>query len=328
VKREDNLIAPDNAKEAPNYNQYFMRSSLFSLRMALLICGTVLAAAVTHGQSLSIIKKADSNYWIEASAPPNDPHTLQTSENLHLWIDLQNEIQQSYSFQFNNTGVTQRYFRLLSSPPAPPPIRVVLIGDSMTADCCGWGRGIYRYFNANATVVNFAQAWASTKIFLQSPEMEKMLLVRPDYVLVQFGYMDGGYDPDRSTTLEEFAANLRTIVQTIRGFNGIPILITLHAPRLWGENGKVIPAGQDRNSITKQIAVELETPVIDLYQLTFDLFNELGPSGTAFMQWEGGTDFMHFSQLGGEYISRLIANKLPDALGPYLTGIFDPPVIP
>ena len=203
----------------------------------------------------------------------------------------------------------------------------MLIGDSMTADCCGWGQGMYGYFKPNATVVNYAMAWSSTKAFLRSAEMDKMLVVEPDYVLIQYGFVDGGTDPDRSTTLDEFADNLRTIVKMVRGFNGVPILVTLHAARVWDDNGKVIPAWQDRNAVTRQVAAELQTPLIDLNQLSMELLNELGETGSDFMElWAG--DNMHLSPLGGQVVAQLVVNALPDNLGPYLTGIFDPPPIP
>jgi lysophospholipase L1-like esterase len=303
------------------------------LSTVLLLCAA-LSASAALGQSLSIMKKAQTNYWVEASAPPDNPYALEASGNLHLWVGIQDQVQGQYSSQFDGAGVSQRYFRLTPSTPPAPPIRVMLIGDSMTADCCGWGAGIYGYFKPNATVVNYATAWASTKIFLKSAEMDKMLLIKPDYVLIQYGFMDlsWGADlaPDTYTTLQEFADNLRTIVQTVRGFNGVPILITLHAARLFDANGKVIPQWQDRNDVTKAVAAELQTPLIDLNQLTTDLFNQLGPTGTDFMHWAGGApnDVMHLSPLGAQYVSQLVVNALPDGLGPYLIGIFDPPPKP
>jgi lysophospholipase L1-like esterase len=300
---------------------------MYSSSTALLICAAALSSSTLLGQSLSVLKKADSNYWVEASAPANNPHTLQASADLRRWVDIRSGVEAGYSLQLTNAGISQRYFRLMPSTSAPP-IRVLLIGDSMTADCCGWGRGIYGYFNENATVVNYATPWASTRIFLQSAELEKMLLIEPDYVLIQYGFIDGGSDENSNTTLEQFEANLRTIVQTVRGFHGVPIMITLHALRSWDENGRVKPGWQERNAVTRRVAADLKTHLIDLYQITLDLFNELGPSGTAFMEFAPG-DTMHFSQAGGEYISRIIVNALPSALGPYLTtAVFDPPLRP
>jgi len=300
----------------------------------VLLVGAALAARAALGQSLSIVKEGASNYWVQASAPSNNPYTLQASGDLHLWVDIQDAVQGQYSNRFGGAGVSQRYFRLTPSTPPSPPIRVMLLGDSMTSDCCGWGQGIYGYFKPNTTVINYAMAWTSTKVFLRSAELDKMLVVKPDYVLIQYGYMDQAWGsdlaPDSYTTPEEFADNLRTIVKMVRGFNGVPILITLHSARVWDANGKVIPTWQDRNAVTKQVASELQTPLIDLNQLTFDLFNELGPTCQEWMRFPSFVpqDVMHLSLAGAQFVSRLVVNALPDNLGPYLIGILDQPSIP
>jgi lysophospholipase L1-like esterase len=300
-----------------------MRIPVCSSPTALLIC-VILSAHAAFGQSLSI-KKVDNKYWIEASAPAGSPHTLQASDNLHLWVDIHADVQEAYSFAMDDVSVSGRYFRLTPAEPPAPPIRVLVIGDSMASDCCGWGGGLYPYFKPNATVVNYAQPWTSTKAFLQSAEMDKMLLIEPNYVLMQFAWSDGA--ADGGTTPQEFTDNLRTLVQTVRGFNGVPILITLHAARSWDDQGKLIPSQHPYNALTKQVAAELNTPLIDLYQITTVLLDELGPTGAAFMElWPG--DNMHTSPLGAVYISRLITHFLPDSFGPYLTGIFDPPPKP
>jgi lysophospholipase L1-like esterase len=292
---------------------------------ALLVCA-IFCVSATFGQSLSIIRKPDNNYWIQASAPADTPSTLQASENLHLWVDINSAVPEQLSFQFDNNDVSTRFIRLTPTPPEPPPIRIVTLGDSMVADCCGWGPGLPGFFKPNATIINYAQAWTSTKVFLQSEELDKMLLIKPNYVLMEFGYSDNNSDPDRGSTAAQFGDNLRQIIQIVRGFNGIPILMTLHADRQWDAAGNLIPSNAPYNAVTKQVAAEQHTPLIDFYKLTNDLFTKLGQNGCAFMLWDPSNpaDTMHVSQLGGIYVSQLIAKSLPDELGPYLLGVFDP----
>ncbi len=301
----------------------------FARILGTVILATLFAGGEAFGQSLSLTKQGDTNFLVKATASASDPHTLQSTANLHLWIDVTN-VQDTFTFPFGNAPSAQRFFRFPPTAPPAPPIRVLILGDSMASDCCGWGRSVYGYFKDNATVVNYALPFASTRVFLHSAEWDNMLLIKPDYVLMEYGFIDGATDPERSTPLDEYAANLRTIIQAIHGFNGVPILITLHAPRLWDAQGHVIPAWTERNAVTKQVAAELHAPVVDLYELSLKLFNQLGPSGTAFMHWEAGSpdDFMHFSVLGAQWISRLILNEVPDSLGPYLKGILEPPPNP
>jgi lysophospholipase L1-like esterase len=295
-----------------------------------MLLGALFFANVALGQSLSVVRKPDSNFWVQVVAPMSDPHTLQVSENLHLWVDGQNDVPEQYSFELDSGAATARFYRVIPTPPDAPPIRIMLLGDSMVADCCGWGPGMNGYFKANALVLNYAQPWTSTKVFLQSAEYDKMLLVQPNYVLMEYAYSDGGPDPDRYTSPQEFADNLRQIGHIIQGFNGVPVFLTLHADRQWDENGNLIPSDHSYNAITKQVAAELKAPLIDWYKITFDEFTKLGKDGCAFMIYDPGNlaDGLHSSPAGAVYLSQLLSRYLPDELGPYMTGILDPPPKP
>lgn len=302
---------------------------VFKLSLAIFL-GLLSAAPAVNGQALSI-SKTGTNYWINASASAEAPYTLQASENLHLWVDIKADIQEPYSFQFEKDGVKQRYYRFVPAQPPADPIRVMMIGDSMVADCCGWGGGIYPYFKENATVLNYAQPWMSSKVFLQSPEWDKMLLIKPNYLFVYFAWSDSAvFPPDRASTPSEFVENLGAIIDAVRSFDGVPILFTLHAGRYWDESGKLKPSDIPYNALIKQVGAEKGAQVIDTYKITWDLLNQLGREGSAFFQWASGDadDVMHMSPLGGTYVSRLIAQQLPDNLGPYLTDIFVAPPKP
>lgn len=291
-----------------------------------LLTGAVFCVASGFAQTLSVVKTPDRKYQIEGSAPAAEPHQLETSANLRLWVSVGGEVRGSFTYPLETQAASHRYYRLVPAVAAEP-IRVLLVGDSMSADCCGWGPGLPRFFKENVTFVNYAAAWFSTGLFMQSAEWEKMLLIQPQYVLIQFGWIDGSADPDRGITPEAFGTNLRTIVDAVRGFNGVPILITLHAPRLFDSQGQlksILP--QDYNNAAKRVAAESNSPMIDLYRQSFDLFNRLGPSGCEFMLFNPTTpdDVMHVSPVGAGWVAQLVAQGLPEALGPYLADIFEP----
>jgi lysophospholipase L1-like esterase len=287
----------------------------------------------------SVIRNGESEFWIKATAPQDARYVLQASANLHLWVDINDEVSGQSSNRFDNAGVTERYFRLIPWTPPPPPIILMLIGDSTVADLIsndnmfnGWGQGIHGYFKPDVRVVNLAYPCYSTTGFLASAEMQKMLLIKPDFVLVQFGMIDelgcsGDMSARYATTLKQYADNLQTIVQTIRGFNGTPVLITPPVPQRFDDQGRVIPLYQDRMAVVRSVAAELHTHLIDLNQLTTDLFNGLGRSESQYIWWSA-EDRYHFSALGAQVIARLVVNALPDSLGPYLTGILDQPPMP
>lgn len=278
------------------------------------------------GQTLGF-KKAGTNFWLEAQAPTGVPYTLQASENLHLWVDIQEDVGELQTFAIESAGHTARYFRLTPLVTSADPIRIVLLGDSLVAECCGWGGGLPTYFKPNAAVINYSQPSMSTKYFLKSAEWDRLRLLKPEYVLMQFAWSECCNNPERSTSNEEYVENLRLIFQTIRDFNGVPVFITLHASRIWDEQGKLIDSRTHRDFLAMGVAAEFGTPVVDLYPLTWNLFNQLGEDGVAFMEF-APDDPLHLTNLGAVWVSRLIAQNLPDRLGPYMTKIFDAPPKP
>jgi hypothetical protein len=298
-----------------------MRTAFFSA--ALFAFCLLQLANSAQGQSLSI-KKLENQYWINAAAPAGNPHTLQASENLGLWVDIHEGVQeQPYSFALDETGVSARYFRVVPAADPAPPIRVMLIGDSLAGDCCGWGPGLVGYFKPNVTFLNYAQPLTSTAVFLQSAEKDAMLRIKPHYVLVHL------VGSDAPLPGQEYTNNLRIIVELIRGFNGTPIFVTQAAPRVWDARGNLILQDYSQNFRMRQVAKEMNVTLLDLYPLSVRLFTELGQAGAEFMRAPPlPEEGMHISPLGAVYVARLIAGALPDYFGPYLTRIFELPPKP
>ncbi|MEO8428981.1 MAG: hypothetical protein ABI651_17945, partial [Verrucomicrobiota bacterium] len=125
----------------------------------------------------------------------------------------------------------------------------------------------------------------------------------------------------------EFADNLKTIVQLVRGFHGTPILITPRDHRIFDDKGKVYPFFGDRSAVVRDVAAQTQTYLIDLYQMTIDLYNQLGKSESDYISFSA-TDYLHYTQKGAEVIAGLVVNALPDNLGTYLVEILNQPTKP
>jgi len=268
------------------------------------------------------LAKNVSELWVGATAPPETRYVFQASENLRNWVDLDYAVWGALSHRIDNPSFAKRFFRLTPWVPLEP-IVVVLIGDSTVSDFMGfygtgWGRGIYDDFKPDATVVNLAWPGLSTKIYLTSEQHAKLLLIKPDFVLIQFGHADvyGCTGGQCTTTLAEYADNLKAIVGAIRGFDGLPILMTPPAQRAFGVDGKVLPVYADRSSAVRDVAFDLQTDIVDLNQLSTDLFNQLGDSGSAYISM--GSDLDHFSIEGAEVIAGLVVGALPNSLQRYV----------
>lgn len=298
-----------------------------------LFFGLVLFSGGAFAQSLEIIKTGENDYFIKAVAPPGSRQVLQASANLQVWLDLNDDISGVVSNRLEITG-TARFFRLVPWAEATP-IRLVLVGDSTVADFItnngwfsGWGEGIHGYFKPEATVLNFASACLSTKNFLGSDARARMLAVKPDVVLVQFGMVDaygcgGDTSPLLVTSLAEYRENLRGIVESIRDFNGLPILVTPPVWPVFNAEGKVHPGLTDHAAAVRQVAAQLQVHVVDLNQMSMDLFNRLGPEGSAFIPITPGDP--HYTIKGAGVIAGLVVDALPASLSPYIKRQSDTP---
>jgi lysophospholipase L1-like esterase len=299
----------------------------------LLLCMAVGADAAV-GQSLSIVRRGENELWIEATAPPDTRYELQASGDLRDWVAINDEVWGQWSYRLDDAGISKRFFRLTAWTPPPPPIILMLIGESTVADLAnnnnwyaGWGQGIPGYLNSDVRVVNLAYPCVSTSMFLASAEKTKMLVVKPDFVLVQFGLLDWlGCNGQHKTTLQEYADNLRSIVQLIRGFNGTPILITSPVGRYFDDQGKVLIVMEDRRAVVREVAAELQTHLIDLGRLSLELYNELGDSASAYISCD--RDRVHFSIEGARVIAGLVVNAFPDSLRAYVVSNVNPPPDP
>jgi lysophospholipase L1-like esterase len=198
-----------------------------------------------------------------------------------------------------------------------------MLGDSTVADYLvdsshfsGWGQGIYEYLKPNVRAVNLAGPFQSTKNFLYSIQKDNLVTIKPDFVLIEFGWMDSSrVETEWYTSLTDYAANLKTIIQIVRDFNGTPILVTPTGPRYWDDHGRIIPVLVDRSQVMRNVAAESQTYLVDLNQLSRDLYNALGQtkSDSTYIS-SGPEDQTHFSLNGAKVIAGLVVDAFPGIL--------------
>jgi lysophospholipase L1-like esterase len=294
----------------------------FSIALLILLA---FSNNVVVGQSITIRRNAKYEAMIEANSPMALGYRLQASGEFHDWEDFGDQVSGPLSYRLDRDG-TNRFFRLRTWTTEDAPITLVMIGDSTVADFAinnnwfsGWGQGIYGYLKPNVRVVNLARAGNSTKFFLNSNEMQTMLRIKPDFVLVHFGFADTHWPGvdflDHVTTITEYEANLKTIVQKIRDFKGTPIMMTPVNARIFSDQNIVFPLLQEQCGAVKNVAAASQTYVIDLNLLSRNLFNKLGDNGSAYISWSD-TDLVHFSLEGADVIAGLVVKAFPNILRP------------
>ncbi|UZX04447.1 rhamnogalacturonan acetylesterase [Arthrobacter sp. CDRTa11] len=229
-------------------------------------------------------------------------------------------------------------------------MKILLAGDSTVANCptheypmSGWGAQLPRHVYTWAAVHNFAKGGASTESFRAEGLWRQLLesVEEGDLVLIQFGHNDQKKIHLAART--GYAANLRTMVAEVRALGARPVLCTSVERRHFlhdaGAGAELDETLEDYPEVVREIALELQLPVVDLNSWTRDLYTDLGVEGSkqlfchfgpgehAF--WPAGlTDNTHFSERGAALVAEHVANQIallglaPESGEPESVGTF------
>ncbi len=231
------------------------------------------------------------------------------------------------------------------------PVRVFLIGDSTMADyannyeegkdymktrypLAGWGQVFQPFMSSDSLskirniikadsviVVDKARGGRSTRTFFEEGRWEEVYkaLQKNDVVMMQFGHNDAAENkPERYTNTAAYKQYLRFYVQQSREKGAVPIILTPVARNYPWEGGKLSNVHGDYPQAAKDVAKELNVPLIDLTQLSIDHFTAKGkeyvtqnyfmnlPAGKYEAYPEGQSDNTHFQPEGAEEVARLV----------------------
>jgi lysophospholipase L1-like esterase len=180
----------------------------------------------------------------------------------------------------------------------------------------GWGPGLRSFFGPGAEVVNLAKNGRSSKSFFSEGLWAPALAAKPKYVLIQFGHNDGpGKGPDRETDpATTFRANMTRYIDESRAAGAEPILVTSIVRRNFTPDGKI-----KRDSLVpyveevRRLAAEKKVVLIDLYSLTLEQAEKLGPAGCdeiSARTADGKVDTTHLGPKGRQEIGVMAAREL------------------
>jgi Lysophospholipase L1 and related esterases len=219
---------------------------------------------------------------------------------------------------------------VMSFMPAPKKIKVWLIGDSTMANKeikaypeTGWGMPFRYFFDSSVEVDNRAKNGRSTKSFLEEGLWKPVVdnLNEGDYVLIQFGHNDEVKTKKTYTTEEEFKNNLIHYVNESRSKKAIPVLITPVARRKFDSAGKVQGTHEVYSEIVREIAKQLNVPLIDLDKKSQALLQQMGPENSKLLYNyldanehpnypEAHKDDTHFSELGARKMAEIVLAEI------------------
>jgi pectinesterase len=199
-------------------------------------------------------------------------------------------------------------------------ITILLVGDSTVAtykpddERQGWGGVLSRCFDDRVTIVNRARNGRSSKSFRADGLWDEAMKVKANYVLIQFGHNDNpGKGPERETNAArggDFRENLRRYVREVQAKGAKPILVTPTSRRVYAKDGLI--DRKDANvayaEATRAVAAEMKIPLVDLNQLTRDLFDRMGEAPSNWIQPAG--DRTHFTSRGARRIAAIAVESL------------------
>jgi pectinesterase len=204
-------------------------------------------------------------------------------------------------------------------------VKIGLIGDSTVAVESGWGPAFADRFNDRVKVFNHAVNGATLESL--SKKLEALILLKPDYVLIQFGHND-----QKRYGTDVYATHLKSYVDQIRKAGIKPIIVSSVTRRTFDKNGKIVSTIAKTEKFTfksdlasyaetaRTVATENQVPFIDLYNLSISFHNRIGREASMAYNFKEG-DNTHFNRSGGEAITDLILPELTNIapeLGPYL----------
>ncbi|ALJ01494.1 rhamnogalacturonan acetylesterase [Rufibacter tibetensis] len=228
-------------------------------------------------------------------------------------------------------------------------VRVYLIGDSTVADysdydgedylnkrypIMGWGQ-VFKPFLAkdslnkvkhlikadSVILLDKARGGRSTRTFFEEGRWAQVYkdLKKNDVVMIQFGHNDAAVDkPERFVTIQGYKEFLRLYINQTREKGAYPILLTPVARNYPWKDGKIGNVHGEYPQAVKDVAKELNVPLIDLQQLSIDSFSAKGqeyvtanyfmnlPAGQYKNYPEGQKDNTHFQPAGAKEVARLV----------------------
>ncbi|WP_154663469.1 OmpL47-type beta-barrel domain-containing protein [Neobacillus dielmonensis] len=202
----------------------------------------------------------------------------------------------------------------------------------------GWGIQIGNYLDGSFTIKNLALSGRSSKSYTTDPEYQTLLsgMKNGDYLLIGFGHNDEKAEPERYTNpngtymdqgsfanslYENYikpaqAAGTQVILSTPivrRTESGVWSNSNLHITGTVGE----YPGGDYPQAI-RELGNALNIPVVDMTNLTKNLYDQLGPSETLYLHaWTSSkpasVDNTHTNIWGGRYNAYLLTKAIKES---------------
>jgi lysophospholipase L1-like esterase len=201
--------------------------------------------------------------------------------------------------------------------PATAPV-IYLAGDSTVTDqaaepAASWGQMLPALLIPDIVVANYAHSGETLKSFISELRLAKILstLKADDWLFIQFGHNDQKTQwpqtyADPQTT---YPAYLRVFIAEARQRGAHPVLVTSPERRTF-HDGRIADSLGDYPDAVRRVAQEEGVPLIDLNHSSREIYEVLGPDGSAALFNDGGADRTHHNNAGAWLLARAVAAQI------------------
>ena len=212
-------------------------------------------------------------------------------------------------------------------------IKIFIAGDSTAATKLpdekpetGWGERIGEFFTNDIEICNFAINGRSSKSFIDEGILKKIskLIEADDFLFIEFGHNDKKENEELYTDpFTTYKAYLTEYIKVARNAGAHPVLLTSIHRRNFDENGIIKDTHGNYLVAVRDLAAELNVPLIDMGEKSKRLFEKIGIEKTKeIFLWlkpgenlnhsDGIQDNTHFSEKGAKEIARLVVEGIKE----------------
>ena len=195
---------------------------------------------------------------------------------------------------------------------------VYLLGDSTICDqpsepYSSWGQMLPRFFGSSVVVANHAESGESLKSSLGARRLDKVIsLIKPgDYLLIQYGHNDEKEKGEGVGAFTSYKADLKKFVAAARERGAIPVVITPVQRRTFDQQGKITNSHGDYPEAVRQVAREECVALIDLYAMSSQFYEALGPEKSKLAFKDG--DGTHHNNYGSYELAKCVVEGIKSA---------------
>lgn len=216
----------------------------------------------------------------------------------------------------------------ISVSPAENVTTIYLCGNSTVVDqdnepWASWGQIITKFFDTNISFANYAESGESANTFIAAKRFKKILtVIKPgDYIFIEFGHNDQKQTGEGKGPYLHYYKSLAEMIIESRALGAIPVLLTPTQRRNFNKSGQIVNTHGEYPQAMKQLATDLNVPLIDLHEKTKILFEKMGVenSKNAFVHYPANSfpnqikplqDNTHFNPFGATQVAKCVINGI------------------